>query len=115
MLAYHWPGNVRELRNAVERAHVLAVREVAEPEDLALSHLKLPIGSSDDRDSSSEKLRDEYRERTLEEVENDHIQATLLYTQGQKNRAASILGIERSTLDRKLKKLQGSSDLKDSS
>jgi Nif-specific regulatory protein len=115
MLAYHWPGNVRELRNAVERAHVLAVLEVAEPEDLALSHLKLPIGSSDDRDSSSEKLRDEYRERTLEEVENDHIQATLLYTQGQKNRAASILGIERSTLDRKLKKLQGSSDLKDSS
>lgn len=115
MLAYHWPGNVRELKNAVERAHVLAVREVAEPEDLALSHLKLPVGRSDDRDSGSERLREEYRERTLEEVENDHIQATLMYTQGQKNRAASILGIERSTLDRKLKKLQGSSDLKDSS
>lgn len=114
MLAYHWPGNVRELKNAVERAHVLAVKEVAEPEDLALSHLKLPAGKSDDRDLGNDRLTDEYRERTLEEVENDHIQATLRYTQGQKNRAASILGIERSTLDRKLKKFQGSSDLKDS-
>ncbi|MFN4906859.1 MAG: helix-turn-helix domain-containing protein [Planctomycetota bacterium] len=34
---------------------------------------------------------------------------TLRYTQGQKNRAASILGIERSTLDRKLKRLQDGS------
>jgi Nif-specific regulatory protein len=57
--------------------------------------------------SESESLVEPaYKERTLEEVELDHIAKTLKYTQGQKNRAASILGIERSTLDRKLKRLQ---------
>ena len=119
MLAYHWPGNVRELKNSVERAHVLAAGEVAEPEDLALSHLQipglvppqiLPAAQVSSGTSSFESISKpgEYRERTLEDVELEHIEATLRYTQGQKNRAASILGIERSTLDRKLKRIQGS-------
>ena len=110
MLAYQWPGNVRELKNAVERAHVLATSDVAEPEDLALSHLKLPgtrlsqeVAGGLGENIPQEKV---FREQTLEEIESEHIQATLKYTQGQKNRAASILGIERSTLDRKLKKYQ---------
>jgi DNA-binding NtrC family response regulator len=38
-----------------------------------------------------------YRERTIEDVETEHIRATLEYTGGQKNIAAVILGIERST------------------
>lgn len=107
MMAYHWPGNVRELKNSVERAHVLAIGDFAQPEDLALSNLQIPgmaspaIATRDDPN--------EYRERTLDEVELDHIAQTLRYTQGQKNRAASILGIERSTLDRKLKRLQDGS------
>lgn len=107
MMAYHWPGNVRELKNSVERAHVLAIGDFAQPEDLALSNLQIPgmaspaIATQDDPN--------EYRERTLDEVELDHIAQTLRYTQGQKNRAASILGIERSTLDRKLKRLQDGS------
>jgi Nif-specific regulatory protein len=67
-----------------------------------LSHVQIP--------GSSESLRppiQAYRERTLEDVEREHIEATLQHTGGQKNRAASILGIERSTLDRKLKKMLG--------
>jgi len=115
MLAYHWPGNVRELKNSVERAHVLATGDIAEPEDLALSHLPIPnlpspamqAQETQGTGSESESLVEPaYTERTLEEVELDHIAKTLKYTQGQKNRAASILGIERSTLDRKLKRLQ---------
>ncbi|MFM8216362.1 MAG: sigma-54 interaction domain-containing protein, partial [Pirellula sp.] len=91
MMAYHWPGNVRELKNSVERAHVLAIGDLAQPEDLALSNLQIPgmaspaIATQDDPH--------EYRERTLDQVELDHIAQTLRYTQGQKNRAASILGI----------------------
>jgi transcriptional regulator with GAF, ATPase, and Fis domain len=110
MLAYQWPGNVRELKNAVERAHVLATSDIAEPEDLALSHLKLPgtRAAQEAVGGMGESVQQErvFREQTLEEIESEHIQATLRYTQGQKNRAASILGIERSTLDRKLKKYQ---------
>jgi Nif-specific regulatory protein len=104
MMAYHWPGNVRELKNCVERAHVLAVGDLAQPEDLALSHLQIPGIDPVARENPPKK--EAYRERTLEAVELEHIAKTLHYTQGQKNRAASILGIERSTLDRKLKRLQ---------
>jgi Nif-specific regulatory protein len=107
MMAYHWPGNVRELKNCVERAHVLAIGDVAQPEDLALSNLQIP-GMVSPAQTMQDKLL-EYRERTLDEVELEHIAQTLRYTQGQKNRAASILGIERSTLDRKLKRLQDGS------
>ena len=107
MMAYHWPGNVRELKNCVERAHVLAIGDVAQPEDLALSNLQIPGMPPPTSMMPSQQV--EYRERTLDEVELDHIAQTLRYTQGQKNRAASILGIERSTLDRKLKRLQDGS------
>lgn len=103
MKDYHWPGNVRELRNCVERAFVLSAGELAEPEDLALSYLKLP---NQNQDADVPVPAAGYRERTIEELEQEHIHATLEYTQGQKNRAAAILGIERSTLDRKLKRFQ---------
>jgi Nif-specific regulatory protein len=102
MKVYHWPGNVRELKNSVERAHVLATGEYAEPEDLALSYIQVP-GTPETKQPPIAP----YRERSLDEVEREHIEATLEHTGGQKNRAASILGIERSTLDRKLKKMLG--------
>jgi len=105
MQKYQWPGNVRELRNCVERAFVLANGPLAEPEDLALSHLQLPGQATT---TFVQPFAGPYQEITIEELEQQHIKATLEYTQGQKNRAASILGIERSTLDRKLKKFQGS-------
>ena len=105
MQKYNWPGNVRELRNCVERAFVLANGPLAEPEDLALSYLQIPGQSVSAVAPSS---ANPYQELTIEELEQQHIEATLEYTAGQKNRAATILGIERSTLDRKLKKFQGS-------
>ncbi|XZE43536.1 sigma 54-interacting transcriptional regulator [Pirellulaceae bacterium SH467] len=103
MRAYHWPGNVRELRNAVERAFVLCNGVLADPEDLALSHLQIPgIPALGGQSAANQPAG--YQERTLEEIEMEHIAATLEYTGGQKNRAAAILGIERSTLDRKIKR-----------
>ena len=44
-----------------------------------------------------------YRPESLEEVEKRHILATLAHTDWNKSQAAAILGIERSTLDRKIK------------
>jgi Nif-specific regulatory protein len=105
MKKYHWPGNVRELRNCVERAHVLSAGELAEPEDLALSHLQVPGMENFDSQTLLNSASLAYRERTIEDVESEHIRATLEHTGGQKNIAAAILGIERSTLDRKLKKM----------
>ncbi len=105
MQQYNWPGNVRELRNCVERAFVLANGPLAEPEDLALSYLQIPGQSVS---AVAPTSANPYQELTIEELEQRHIEATLEYTAGQKNRAATILGIERSTLDRKLKKFQDS-------
>lgn len=45
-----------------------------------------------------------YREVTIEQLEREHVLATLLFTGWNKTRSARILGIERSTLDRKLKR-----------
>lgn len=101
--AYAWPGNIRELKNSVERAHVLAAGDLAELDDLALSHLRLPPGAARAATLFAKPI---YRERSLDEVEREHIEATLLHTDGQKSRAATILGIERSTLDRKLKRYE---------
>ena len=103
MQEYNWPGNVRELRNCVERAFVLANGPLAEPEDLALSYLPIPGIAAP---TPFHSVANQYQEKTIDELEQQHIEATLEYTAGQKNRAATILGIERSTLDRKLKKFQ---------
>jgi Nif-specific regulatory protein len=46
----------------------------------------------------------EYRELSLADIEQEHILATLEHTDWNKSKAAQILGIERSTLDRKLKR-----------
>jgi Nif-specific regulatory protein len=95
MQSYSWPGNVRELRNVIERAVALARGTVLDASDIWLSGLDVPEAS---RAASAA-----YAPRSLEEVEKEHIAATLRYTQWNKSQAAAILGIERSTLDRKIK------------
>ena len=97
---YRWPGNVRELKNVVERAVVLAQGETIEVEDLTLT--KLSTASESQFDLGT--LVDEYRPMSLEEVECRHIEQTLASTAWNKSKAAAILGVERSTLDRKIKK-----------
>ena len=90
-----WPGNVRELRNTIERAVVLASGPVIDAEDIWLA----PLG----RESASPVSRQQgYEPIPLEELEKRHILATLEHTRWNKSQAARILGIERSTLDRKI-------------
>ncbi len=97
-----WPGNVRELRNVVERAIVLGGSDVIEPEDLSLSTLSM--GQRVAADPGSEAT--EFRTISLAELEKEHIYAMLDYTRNNKTKASQLLGIERSTLDRKLKRYE---------
>jgi Nif-specific regulatory protein len=98
LLSYHWPGNIRELRNCIERAVVLSLDEAVDVHELALSHLSSP-GETGRRAGDKSGL---FVPETLEDMERRHVMATLEAVGGNKTKAAAILGIERSTLDRKL-------------
>jgi Nif-specific regulatory protein len=100
MRAYQWPGNIRELRNVVERAVVLSQEEWIDVQDVSLSHLAVP----GDTDKSGVARSGPFVPMTIEEVERRHVLATLEAVGANKTKAAAILGIERSTLDRKLAK-----------
>ncbi|MFA4904773.1 MAG: sigma 54-interacting transcriptional regulator [Desulfobaccales bacterium] len=89
---YHWPGNVRELENVLERA----VINSSGPKLRLVDELKTPFKNL----CTSQK--------TLESVERDYIVQTLEQTHwkvGGKNSAAEILGLDRSTLRARMRKL----------
>jgi two-component system response regulator HydG len=98
---YYWPGNVRELENFVQRIVVMSERESVDVTDLP-AHMRFSAA------------RESGLNRTLAEVEAEHIRNVLAGVDGNKSRAAEVLGIDRKTLRDKLKKL-GESSPKDKS
>ncbi len=96
---YRWPGNVRELKNVIERAVVLAQGDYIDAGDLMLSNLATS-GETAEMPSNS----GQFVPCSLDEMERRHILATLRATAGNKSQAAQLLGIERSTLDRKIRR-----------
>jgi len=99
---YEWPGNVRELQNTIERTVILCRNELVRADDIQFSSLssRLTTGST----ASVAPAAGTYQEISLGDIEREHILATLEHTEWNKSRASQILGIERSTLDRKLKR-----------
>jgi two-component system response regulator HydG len=89
MQSYAWPGNARELENAIQRIVVMNDEQVIEVPDLP----------SFARFSA---LRTTGVNRTLAEVEADHIRNVLANVGGNKTQAAQILGIDRKTLRKKM-------------
>ncbi|QQS47264.1 MAG: sigma-54-dependent Fis family transcriptional regulator [Acidobacteriota bacterium] len=95
LTAYSWPGNARELENAVERAVALAEGYTIKPEDL-------PDRVRTGGQTTGILSRARERRLTLRELEREYIIETLRLTNGNKSRAAEILGFDRRTLHRKL-------------
>ena len=96
--SHDWPGNVRELRNVVERAVVLAEGSEITEADLRFT----PVSRSEGR--PAEGPAGSREAVSLEEAERRQILRALQSTRWKKREAARILGINRSTLDRKLEK-----------
>jgi len=88
---YNWPGNVRELRNAIERAVVSTRGDIITPADLSFP---LPAAPAEILDEAG----------SLKDMERNHIKKILRKTSGNIARAASILGISRLTLYKKIEK-----------
>ena len=88
---YSWPGNIRQLQHMMEKLTILApghrIDEAA---------VKQAIEQMDSRDTASD---------TLADTEAEQVRRVLAATNGNKSRAAKILGIERKTLYRKLEKM----------
>ncbi|MCH8922502.1 MAG: sigma-54-dependent Fis family transcriptional regulator, partial [Planctomycetes bacterium] len=97
---YRWPGNVRELKNVVERAVVLTQGEFIDRDDLTLSSL-IP---DDETGTKRAEPSATFEPSSLADMERHHILQTLDTTGWNKSRTAGILGIERSTLDRKIRR-----------
>jgi len=92
--AYNWPGNVRELENALERAVILSDSDVIPPSALPERVTTLtPERLIEDRPTPNP---------TLETIERAYILWVLNSEGGNKTRAAETLGIDPSTLHRKL-------------
>ena len=96
---WHWPGNLRELRNLVERCVVLADSEWAEVD---LVEPLLP--DADPEPPAPEPAWPVWT--PLEELERQHILRVLDNVDGHRERAAEVLGINKTTLWRKLKQYQ---------
>jgi two-component system response regulator HydG len=98
IMAYDWPGNVRELENALERAVVLTKGET-------VSLTTLP-GKITERRAEPLLAERPHVNPTLEVIEQAYITWVLQSEGGNKTRAAEVLGIDPSTLYRKLSKYE---------
>jgi two-component system response regulator HydG len=96
LIRYDWPGNIRELENCLERAVIVARGELIAPVDLPPSIQNLPAGKEEAEILFPAGI-------SLQETEKALILKTLEDTGGNRSRAAEILGINRRTLQMKLK------------
>ena len=102
LLEYNWPGNVRELENVIERAVVLSRGQI-------ITSRELPFGEHDgsegeDGDSGEEVKGDSsFFKKSVAQFEKDLIMKALRDANGNRSKAAEMLGIYRRLLYAKIK------------
>jgi two-component system response regulator HydG len=99
LMRYDYPGNIRELENMVEQGVALAVNGQIELDDIIPPEARQPVtGASGPR--GHETLQD-----VVDRAEKEAIESVLQEVEGNKERAAEILGLSATTLWRKMKRL----------
>ncbi|HSG28894.1 MAG TPA: sigma-54 dependent transcriptional regulator [Candidatus Krumholzibacterium sp.] len=97
--AYSWPGNVRELKNVIERAILLEADEELLPEHVPIDSMTAEGGTEAGTGGGLDRIQP----MSIKEMEKILISRTLEETEGNKSKAARILGISRQTLREKTK------------
>ncbi len=106
LLAYDWPGNVRELQHSVERLMLLGDSDVIEAEEiveaLGIDEERLEAADGASNSSVARAIRIPREGLSLKDGEKQLVKETLRLTKGNKSLAASILGVSRPRLNRKI-------------
>lgn len=120
VLGYNWPGNVRELENIIKRVLVLTSDSIITKETLleAAPHLEGSAKSDDEAlnlmisselnhllDTKQNSASGNIYEKIIRKIEKPLIESVLNITNGNKKKAAQILGINRNTLSKKIEEL----------
>ena len=100
---YDFPGNARELENIIERSLALCGDG-----DVQLCHLPVELHSRPTQSTTRLPMRHMDTQKSLEENEREYILAVLREVNGNKTHAARVIGIDRVSLWRKLKKYESS-------
>ncbi len=93
LVSHSWPGNVRELENTIERAVILCEDDLIGPTDVR------NVNENSERTSA---YRDFNKLPSIADLENEYIKFVMIKTNGHREKASQILGIDRKTLYRKL-------------
>jgi DNA-binding NtrC family response regulator len=126
---HEWPGNVRELENAIERAAILARGESLEPEDLLLEPAVLKVGPAGGHERANDwpigvlggwggaraaasdappipevAGADGTLQEAVDRATEERVRGALRETSGRRAEAARLLGVERTTLYRLIKR-----------
>ena len=103
--SYSWPGNVRELRNCLERAAAISLSDTIDSTQIPFLAAG-PIGVAAGHNAQTTTVAPQTAALTLEELEREHILRVLEESNGNRERAAAILGISSRTLYRKLREYE---------
>jgi len=106
---YDWPGNVRELENVIEQLVILADDDSIEVDDLPSSIRRFVVGKHNPTPVLSDEGFD--FNRAVEAFENQLIVEALRRSGGNKQAAARLLGLKRTTLVAKLRRRRGPNEV----
>ena len=106
-MQWSWPGNVRELRNAIERATVACPGDIITRDLLPIAPTPRPAAAADADAPVNEDAVVIPVGTKLDDAERDLLLRTLARYEGNKTRAADILGITPKTLRSKLARYEG--------
>jgi len=106
LTAYDWPGNVRELLNTVQNMTIMAYGDASDPNanvTIDVRHIPESVAAADADGEPAPTSGGSLAGASLEQLEKRAIRETLRLTGGNREQAASLLGIGERTLYRKLK------------